>query len=62
MDSTRSHISMSVAMIDDKKRYHNCGHLHDDKVGDDSHFHNNMVVCIEFYTGGIGEQEGVKLE
>jgi hypothetical protein len=51
-------------MIDDKKRYcyHNCGHLHDDKVGYDSHFHNNMVACIEFYTGGIGEQEWVKLE
>ena len=31
-------------------------------MGYDSHFHENMVVCVEFYTGGIGEQEGVKLE
>lgn len=32
------------------------------KVGYNGHFQENMVVCVESYTGGIGEKEGVKLE
>ena len=32
------------------------------KVGYNGHFQENMVVCVESYTGGVGEKEGVKLE